>query len=169
MVQKFLTNNAGAIQEVAANTSSAGAGDAGKLPALDGTGRLDTSFMPVGIGADTAVIAATEAIATGRYVNIYDGGSGVFKCRNADASSGKPGYGFVLAPVTSGSNATIYFGGQNTQLTGLVPGDVYLSDTTPGSVTQTAPTTSGHIVQKLGPAISATTMDFNPSPPITLA
>lgn len=167
--QKFLTNNAGQLQEVAANASSAGAPDAGKLPALDGTGRLDTSFMPVGIGADTAVIATTEALSAGNFVNIYDGGSGVFKCRKADGSTTKPAHGFVLASVASAANATIYLEGQNTQLTGLVPGDVFLSDSTPGGTSPTAPTTSGHLVQRLGTAVSATAMDYNPSPPITLA
>ena len=40
----------------------AGAGDAGKIPAVDSSGRLDTSFMPTGIGADTAAI--TEGVIT---------------------------------------------------------------------------------------------------------
>ena len=35
--------------------------DAGKIPGLDATGRLDTSVMPVGIGADTTQAVASEA------------------------------------------------------------------------------------------------------------
>ena len=48
---------------VNAKTTSAGAGDSGKIPALDGSGRLDNSFLPVGIGADTAQILASETLA----------------------------------------------------------------------------------------------------------
>jgi hypothetical protein len=75
--------------------------------------------MPTGIGADTASITASEALAAGDLVNIYD--STGAKCRKADAStSGKEAHGFVLAAVESAASATVYFEGSNTQVTGIV-------------------------------------------------
>lgn len=148
-------------QEEAAIQSSAGAGDAGKIPALDGSGKLDTSMMPVGIGADTATIVAHENLSAGDFVNVFDS-SGTLKARKADASAiGTKADGFVLSAVTSGQNATVYFEGQNTAVTGLTKGvDYFLSDTTPGGVVVAAsiPTTTNHIVQCVGKALSATTI-----------
>lgn len=170
MADKYLRNLGGDLAEREALVTSAGAGDAGKIPGLDSTGRLDTSFMPTGIGADTGVIATTEALAAGDLVNIYDAGSGVFKARKADAtSSGKRAHGFVLSAVASGANATVYFEGTDTQLTALSPGDNYLSATTPGRTQAAAPTGSGQIVQKIGIGVSATALNFQYNVPIILA
>lgn len=151
---------------VNSKTTSAGAGDAGKLPALDGTGKLDTSFMPVGIGADTASITTSENLAAGDLVNIYD--STGAKCRKADASTaGKEAHGFVLSAYTSPAPATVYFEGTNTQVTGLTPGNQFLS-TTPGLCSATAPSGSGNVVQRVGFASAATAMNFQSQPPIVL-
>lgn len=152
--------------EEASIQTSAGAGDAGKIPALDATGRLDTTMMPVGIGADTASVATSEDLAAGDIVNIYDNG-GTPTARKADASAasaGKIGVGFVLAATTAPNNATVYFEGQITGLTGLTPGTVYfLSGATPGALTATPPTTAGYALQKIGMAISTTMLAFEPS------
>lgn len=165
---KYLYNNSGTTTEKAAVQASAGAGDAGKIPALDNTGRLDNSMLPVGIGADTAIIAASEALAAGDYVNVWN--STGAKVRKADASTtGKEAHGFVLAAVTSGGNATVYFEGTNTQVTGQTPGTVYLSATTAGAGTATPPSGSGQIVQRVGFAIGTTAVNFQSQPPIALA
>jgi len=151
---------------VNSKTSSAGAGDSGKLPALDAAGKLDTSFMPVGIGADTATVEASEALSAGDLVNIFD--STGAKCRKADASTaGKEAHGFVLAAVESAANATIYFEGTNTQVTSLTPGPQFLS-TTPGLCAATAPTGSGNVVQRVGFATAAASMNFQSQTPIVL-
>lgn len=170
MADKYLYNNQGQITEKEATVTSSGSADAGKIVALDSTGRLDNSVMPVGVGADTATIAASEALAAGDFVNIWND-AGTAKVRKADAStSGKEANGFVLSAVTSGNNATVYFEGSNTQLSGLTPGTIYfLSDATPGGVTTTAPSGTGKIVQKVGRSTSATTINFEPSDPIVLA
>jgi len=192
---KFLKNNAGVITEESAvatsagagdegklpalgatgvldasivnsKTTSAGAGDSGKLAALDATGKLDTSFMPTGIGADTSVVTASEALAAGDLVNVYDATGA--KCRKADASTaGKEAHGFVLAVVENGAPATVYFEGGNTQVTGLTPGKQYLS-TTPGLCAATAPSASGNVVQRVGIATSATVLNFQYLDPIVL-
>lgn len=50
MADKYIRNNGGTLTETEAITSSAGAVDAGKIIALDSTGRIDNSMMPVGSG-----------------------------------------------------------------------------------------------------------------------
>ena len=147
--------------------TSAGAGDTGKLPALDATGRLDTSFMPVGIAADTQSITSSEALAAGDFVNVWN--STGAKVRKADATTaGKHAMGFVLSSVSSGAQAVVYFEGTNTAVTGQTPGDVYLS-TTAGLAVGTAPTGSGNVAQNIGVATSTTTINFQYNRPITLA
>jgi hypothetical protein len=147
--------------------SSAGAANAGDIPALDETGRIDNSMMPVGIGADTASIPATENLAAGALVNVYN--STGQKVRNADGTTaGKECTGFVLAAVTSGANATVYFEGTITGLTGLTPGARYYLATTPGGVTATPLAATGNVDQLVGVAISTTSISFEPGEPVYL-
>ena len=118
-------------------------------------------------GADTALIAATEALAAGDFVNVYN--SSGAKCRKADASTvGKEAHGFILAAVDSGNNATVYFEGTNTQVTGHTPGVVFLS-ATPGLATSTAPSSAGNVVQRIGFATGTTAINFQSQVPIVLA
>ncbi len=152
---------------VNSKTSSAGAGDAGKVGALDASGRFDSSMMPVGIGADTQVITTSEAVAAGDFVNIWN--STGAKARKADATvSGKEAHGFVLVGAASGAEATVHFEGTNTAVTGQTPGLAYLS-TTAGTASNAPPTGTGNVVQVLGFATSATTINCQTQPPITLA
>ncbi len=146
--------------EVPAVSTSAGAADAGKLPELGGDGRLHSSMMPAGIGADTKVIQASEALGSGDFVTVHDVG-GSARVRLADASDGVAGmaHGFVVDNVSSGDPATVYFEGPNPQLTGLTAGVTYaLSHTTPGGVVPLsgASAIAGHIVQELGYATDTT-------------
>lgn len=164
---KYLYNNSGTMTERASIQSSAGAGDAGKIPALDAAGKLDTTMMPTGIAADVATVTASEALAAGDYVNIYE--STGAKCRKADASTaGKEAHGFVLSAVSQSASATVYFEGTNSQVTGQTAGVVYLS-TTPGLGTSTAPSGSGNIVQRIGFATGATAVNFQSQAPVVLA
>ncbi len=166
---KYLRLNSGVPTETVATVTSAGVGNAGDIVALDDTGHLDSSVLPTGIGADTATVAASENLAAGDYINLYSD-SGTAKARKADASTaGKHAHGFVLAAVTSGNNASVYFEGTNTQVTGATPGDVYLSATTAGGFTSTPPSGSGNIVQKLGVAVSATAINTECGPHYVLA
>ena len=168
MIDKYLYNNAGITTEKTATTSSTGASDAGKIIALDAAGKLDTSFMPTGIGPDTASIVASEALSAGDLVNIWNS-SGAFKVRKADATSvGKEAHGFVKTSVSNGASATVYFEGSNDVVTGLSPGNQFLS-TTPGLVTATAPSSSGNVVQVVGFATSSTSLNFQSRSPIVLA
>lgn len=219
--KKFLKNNVGTLTEEAALTTSAGAGDADKLPALnasgilddtiinasasssankiakmngsgildpailngtvtsagagsaakvvqlDSSGRLDSTVMPVGIGADTQSVTTSEALAAGDWVNIWSNSG--FKVRKADATvAGKEAWGFVLSAFSSGAEATVYFEGTNTAVTGQTPGKVFLS-TTAGTGSSTAPTGSGNAQQIIGVATSATTVNFQYNTPVILA
>lgn len=146
---------------------SAGAGDAGKLAALDASGRLDSTMMPVGIGADTAAITTSEALAAGDYVNIWS--STGAKARKADATTvGKEAHGFVLAAFGAGVVATVFFEGTNTSVAAQTPGNVFLS-TTAGTGSSIAPSGSGNVIQRIGFAVSATAVNFQSQAPITLA
>lgn len=169
MAEKYIKQNAGSLKEVEALTTSSGATDAGKIPGLDGAGRLDTSFMPTGIGADTAAVVTSENLAAGDFVNIYDD-AGTPTARKADATTiGKEAVGFVLSATTSPATATVYFEGSNDQLSGLVAGVQYLDTATAGGTTSTAPTASGNIVQRVGFAVSATVLNVEFGQPIELA
>lgn len=193
---KYIKNNSGALTEEAALTTSigvgdaqkipalnasgvldlsitngkdtsTGAGDAGKLVALDASGRIDTTMMPIGVAADVAIITASEALAAGDLVNIWN--STGAKVRKADATvAGKHAMGFVLASVGNGASATVYFEGSDNGVTGLTPGQLYLS-TTPGLSTGTAPSGSGNVVQRVGFATSSTSFNFQAGTPVTLA
>lgn len=168
-LQKFLALVSGRKQEVSPVDSSSGAGDAGKIVALDSAGKLAANMLPTGIGADTKTLPASENLAAGDFVNIWDD-SGTLKVRKADAtSSGKEADGFVLAAVTAPANADVYFEGTNNQRSGLTLGVRYYLNTTAGGVTATAPGASGNVVQYLGKAISATEISFEPDDGVIVA
>lgn len=162
-------NGSGVIAPAVLNAvnASAGAGDAAKVVQLDSSGRIDSTMMPVGIGADSASITTSEALSAGDFVNIWN--STGAKARKADATvAGKEAHGFVLVGVGSGAAATVYFEGTNTAVTGQTPGPVFLS-TTAGQAAAAAPTGTGNVVQRIGFAVSATAINFQSQPPITLA
>lgn len=172
----------GEFAEQAAIDTSAGAADAGKIAELDasgvldpsvlnaatsgvskvlmtdGSGRIDLSVLPPGVGLDTANIEAGEGLSAGNLVNLYVSG-GAFRVRRADASAGRPAHGYVLQAYNLGEIAQVYNEGSNTQVAGLTGERVFLS-TTPGGVTNTPPSVAGQIVQRVGTAYSATAFYF---------
>jgi hypothetical protein len=164
---KYMGLVSGVRTLIAALQTSAGAGDAGKIIALDSTGKIDNSMMPTGIGAETKLIACTEDLAAGDLVNIYNA-SGA-KCRKADATTaGKEAHGFVLASATNGQNATVYTTGINTQVTGLTPGPQALSTSAGLCVAiASAPSSTGNVNQFVGVALSATELEFVCGEPVT--
>lgn len=169
MADKYLRLNAGVPTETEATVTSAGAANAGDVVALDGTGKLDSTVLPTGIGADISTVVASENLSSGDLVSIYND-TGTAKCRKADASTvGKHTQGFVLASVTSGNNASVYHEGTIVGLTGVTAGDLYLSATTPGGFTATAPSGSGNVVQRIGVGTSSSTINFEGGPHYVLA
>jgi hypothetical protein len=161
--KKFLRNVLGRITEISGIVTSAGAANDGDIPALDATGRLDITLMPVGIAPEVVTAPASENLASGDLINLWND-SGTLKARKADATAaGKEADGFVLAAVTSPADATVYLEGMNTGVSGLTIGAFYfLSAASPGLPTATAPTGSGNVVQSIGKATSATSLQFEP-------
>lgn len=168
--KKYLQQVGGKLKEKSAIDTSAGASSAGEIPALDNTGRLNANMMPVGIAPTVKDIVASETIVAGAFVNIYDNG-GVLNVRNADASNpAKQSDGFVLEAYVATDVAKVFVEDFNNQKSGMTLGkEQFLSATTPGATTETAPTTAGHIVQLLGKAVSATEMTVEIGQTIELA
>jgi hypothetical protein len=112
----------------------------------------------------TPTYTAAENLTAGNLVNIFTDTDGVARVRRADASVGfKPANGFVTSNYTSGASATVQLSGTITGLSGLTTGQtLYLSDTTPGGISTSAPTEYYHLSQVIGTAASATTANFNP-------
>lgn len=163
-------NGAGVIDPdlLNAKASSAGAGDASKLVKLDSTGRIDSTQMPVGVAIEALDVTASEALAAGDFTQTYNN-AGTLNVRKADASNGRYADSFVLVAVLNGATAKVYFEGVNTGLSSRTLGaKQWLSATTPGKSTETAPSTTGQLLQPLGKATSATSAIFEPREPITL-
>lgn len=190
---RFLANITGRIKMVVAIVTSAGAGDAEKIPSTnasgvldpsiinaattginktvltDGTGRLDASIMPVGVGADTLSVVASEILAAGDIVSIWNN-AGTANVRKADGTAeGKEVHGFVLSGFAASATALVYNEGKITGLSGLTIGARYYMTTTAGTISATAPAAAGNVSQFVGVAISATTLNFEPDEPITVA
>jgi hypothetical protein len=160
MSNKFIGISGGIRILFTAIFSSTGVGDANKIVQTDSSGKLDSTLMPPGIGAATESMIAFEALSAGDFVNIYLN-STVRNARKADASNGRIAHGYVTSSVTVGNNATVILQGTNTALTGLTIGNrYYLSATTPGVATTTAPIVSGNIIQFLGVAVTTTSINY---------
>lgn len=162
----LITGGATGVTQESTVDSSAGAGDSGKIPSLDASGKLDSTFMPTGFGSDTITLTAGEALSASDL--IYINGSGQMLKADADSAS-KAAVGFVLASVSNGGSGTAYFGsGLITGLTGLTIGIPYYLSQTAGGITSTAPTGTNVIQQQVGVPVSATTLYFEPQPAILL-
>jgi hypothetical protein len=112
-------------------------------------------------------VVASEALSAGDFVNLYSNG-GTLNVRRANAATGLRAHGFVLSAVASGANASVNTIGVNIAVSGQTIGDVFLQ-TSPGQAGATVPSGSGQIVQNLGTALSATSINFESKLVITLA
>lgn len=158
--QGFLARVAGKTKQIFAIATSAGAADAGKVGALGPDGRWDMSLMPVGIGANTIIVPASEAIGAGKFVNFH-ANAGAMNVRLADNSNGRQADGYVKDAVASAANATVYpLDSTNAALTGLTPGSRYWLGTAGGVLAAALDPTDvanvGKVCQELGTAKSAT-------------
>lgn len=128
---------------------------------LLGTGDIDPSALNEQIS-----IVAGEDLAAGDLVNIYnDGGTGKARKANA-ADASKEAVGYVINAFSTGATATVFLDGTNTAVAGLTPGLVFLSGSVAGGVTNTPPSTSGYLVQRVGFAKSATELLFEAGDPV---
>ncbi|MFA5262350.1 MAG: hypothetical protein WC378_00895 [Opitutaceae bacterium] len=150
--------------------TSAGASSAGLIVKTNSSGQIDVTMMPTGTDIKSLSMPTSENLSSGNFVNVYFN-VGTLTARKADATAvGKKAHGFVLAASTSPAANIVYFEGMCSGQSALTLGtDYFLSATTPGTPTATAPSSSGNIVQSLGTAMSATTIASYPGMPITLA
>jgi len=169
MTNAYLQRNAttGRIEEVIPAVTGGTGSEAGQLTALDGTGRLSPTVMPVGVSADTYSGVTSEALTAGDFVYISSIGE---VAKASAASGGFDADGFVLTSYTLGQTAIVYLEGRNTALTGLTAGTrYYLSASTPGVATATPVTGIGKRHQFLGRALGSTSLSFEADDSITLA
>lgn len=110
-------------------------------------------------------VKASEAIAYGNAVNVFNDGSGILQARNANATNNtKPCHGFC---TTSGGIAAGSYGevilqaGLLTGVSGLTIGTRYFLFTTNGLISAAAPVAAGNIEQAVGWAIDSTALLFN--------
>lgn len=155
---KYIALVSNKLKEVFASVT----GTANAIPAGDATGRLDISWMPLGVGQEVVVAVTSDNLVAGEFVNLYLNG-GVITIRKADATTNaKPAHGFVTAITTAPASATMYIlGVNNAYMAGLTIGTKYvLSKTTPGGVTDIASFSgvAGNIVQELGIATDTTSL-----------
>lgn len=154
--------------QVEATTTSAGAGDAGEIVALNGSGKVDITMMPSGVGTPTQSETAGENLSAGDFVYYNTSDSNKIYKADADAIA-KAAVGYVLSSASTSAAVTVYFEGINDQLTGLTKGLNYYVSATAGGVTTTKPSTPGQIVQHVGVAISTTAIAFKQTLPLEVA
>ena len=169
MVDKYIRRDAttGEYVETPGTVSGGTVGQAGNIPALDNSGRIDPTLMPVGVVADTYSGTAFENIQNGAFVYIRSDG----QVANA---TGVPGgieaMAFALVGVSTGQSVLVYFEGRNTSLGSLTPGKrYYLSDSVPGGLTGVPIVGADKIHQYLGRAVTSNTLSFEPGESIILA
>lgn len=165
--QVFFGLVAGVKKWVTSIQTSAGAGDAGKIPALNASGVIDITMFPGGL-ANQIIAVASEDLPAGCPVNLFDA-TGTPKLRKADATSAaKRCHGFTQTSFSTGATATAFRDGEITGLTSLTDGAEYYLSTTAGAITTDVSgyTTSGMLIQHLGVAHGTTILslgiDFDP-------
>ena len=153
MADKYQTLANGKGKLIEATVASTGVAQAGDILALDGSGKIDASVLPTGVGPDGKIAEADEALSAGDYVNIFDDG-GTVKVRLADNSNGREAHGFVLDAFAAAAQATVYFEGANTAVAAGTAGSrAYLGTagaiiTTP--LDESLPANVGKLHQLLG-------------------
>ena len=153
MADKYQTLSSGEKTLVEATVVSTGVSQAGDIIALGTDGKLDNSVLPAGVGPDVKNLEASEDLSAGEYINIFDV-AGTAKVRLADNSNNRAAHGYVLAAVTAGNQAEVFFEGANTAAASGTAGQrAYLG--TAGGVITTAldeilPAYNGKLSQFLG-------------------
>lgn len=156
---KFLTMEAGQKKLKTPIETSSGSADAHKIVRTNAAGYLDNSLLDPSIGAESSTAVAGENLSAWDLVYFYDD-AGTRKVKKAIATSRTTlAVGYVKESASTGSNVTVYTSGYVTA-SGLNYGSpIFLSNTTAGKVTQTAPTTG--FIQEVGIVISPTSFKFH--------
>jgi hypothetical protein len=163
MADKYvaLDTTSGRLKQTEGTVTSSGSGQAGKIVALDSSGKLDPSVVPAGAGGESVQsITATEAMDAGAWVNIYNnaGSPAIRKALAQDTT--KNAHGFIKASVGAGSPANVYKGGDNDKIpvgsfgAADIGKMVFLSAATAGASTLTPPSGTGQLIQPLGKIVN---------------
>lgn len=155
--QQFITLENGQKKVKTALVESTGANDAGKIPALNNEGKIDTSMLPD--AQETAdILTASETLSAGDFINLYNNAN-TTAVRLADNTNGRVAHGFVKKAAASGESVAVYaLGVTNANLSALKIGErCYLGVV--GKVIQTpldesTAANKGYISQYLGLAKS---------------
>lgn len=121
-------------------------------------------------GVTRTSLEATETIPAASFVHIHSSG-GEAKLRLADASDGtRPADGYCELAIASGSDGVVVFGRSLviSGLTGLTPGIEQWLSLTAGGTTEVVPSADGNLIQRLGKALTATTMLYTFERGVTL-
>jgi hypothetical protein len=154
---KFLYNNAGQVTEQRGIQITTGVSNAGALVSLNSAGLIDSTMLTAVSALPTQSAAATSAITAGMLTNLYSN-AGVLSVRPADSTvAGSEANSYATANIASGATGTVNVG--EGSLSGLTLGSKYYLGTA-GALTVTAPSAAGNVVQPVGIALSATSLDF---------
>jgi hypothetical protein len=126
---------------------------------LDGQQIANNTISPDKMGART--VRASANLAAGDLVNIWNN-SGVFEARKASASSGYQAHGFVMDSCLAGLSVRVYHMGYNTFVSGLSPGNQFLSSVA-GKSSGLPASGVGSMVQKVGFAPAPDVLNFQPA------
>jgi len=149
---------AGTGQKTYTVASTGGGGDATKLMMSGGLGTDDT-------WAGSIITNLNAGATVAQWDAVYLGSASKWLLADANGSGTYPAVGIVTAGATDTQPVTVVTHGtiRNDAWNWTIGGTVYLS-TTPGGLTQTAPSTDGDKVQIVGTAISADIIFIHPSP-----
>lgn len=132
--------------------------DSGAVVLLDGSGRINEGFMPVGVGAEiTKRSNGATALTAGMFVSMSS--TTITPASNAAVNTKCDGF-VLLAYAISAANVVVYgISNTNTSVTGLTANvPYYLGTNGAAIVAASLPTASGSIVQPLGRPSAPTSM-----------
>lgn len=162
-VDKYLYLNAG----VPTTKSAATTATANAIVGLDATGKINANMMPNGVGVEAKSVVASGNIAQWDIVNVFLDVA-TLKARKADPGTNKyHACAYAPAAILDTETGNVYTSGWVTGT--FVPGTIYYLDDDPiGTVSATAPSVAGGIVQQVGVGVSETELEFRPQQHYTL-
>jgi len=124
-------------------------------------------FSPTRVGFD---VIAFEDVADGDAVYLRSSDGKVAKASALNGSiENAHVVGFTDAAASAGNEVKVLVAGMKA-MSGIDPGDLYfLSTSTPGAITTTAPTGSGQAVTRVGEGATTTSFSIYVEPPVKLA
>lgn len=141
-----------------------------KLPLVLTNGQIEQLQTGDTVSLPASDITLTAG-ATGPSIRdvMYVSAAGIVSKAQANAQATSQAFGFAIAAAAGGAACTVRTDGTLTGFTALTAGSpVFLDITTAGAITQTAPSTVGQFVTRLGIAINTTDIEIEIQAPIKL-